>query len=247
MTSFRPKLWTGVSAAILLTAGLSACDKAANTAQNAASTASAAPAAGEGGEGGVEGGAKEAYSGVPADSRVALGLAHVKGFFLVAQKQAAGADAAAALAGQGMLEAFDPQASALKATGLDEAVLRKAAQTGAPADLSAAIAAIEAAQAKAGGDPVAVAKGMLSLATGLYSGVVTADGVDPIEYQHSYGAVLSAQQALDAAAKTKPALASAKADMAKLVALWPAAEAPKAPTPPAQVSGQAARVELALS
>jgi hypothetical protein len=35
--------------------------------------------------------------------------------------------------------------------------------------------------------------------------------------------------------------------MAKLVAMWPSAEAPATPTPTAQVEGQAARVELALS
>ena len=254
MTSLRPKLWTGMSAAILITASLSACgEKGAD--QHAQGGNTPAPAVGEGGEGGAEGGAaaggeagaQAAYVSVPAASRVSLRLAHLKGFFLIAQKQTAGADAAAALAGQGMLEVWDAQPGAFKAAGLDEKLLRKAADTGAPADLAAAVAAIEAAQAKAGGDATAVAKGMLSIATGLYSGVVTADGVDATEYQHSYGAILSAQQSLEAAAKAKPALAGAKADMAKLVGMWPAPEAPKAPTPVAQVSGQAARVELALS
>jgi hypothetical protein len=231
-----------MSAAILITASLSACgEKGAE--QHAQGGNTPAPAVGEGGEAG----AQAAYVSVPAESRVALRLAHLKGFFLVAQKQTAGADAAAALAGQGMLEVWDAQPGAFKSAGLDEAILRKAAKTGAPADLAAAVSAIEAAQAKAGGDMTAVTKGMLSIATGLYSGVVTADGVDPTEYQHSYGAILAAQESLNSAAKAKPALAGAKADMAKLVGLWPAPEAPKTPTPVAQVSGQAARVELALS
>lgn len=250
VNSLRPKLWTGVSAAIILSAGVVACsktDQVATTDNTATAANAVAPAAGEGGEGGVEGGAKAAYSGVPAESRLALGLAHVKGFLLIAQKQTEGPEAAAALVGQGLLEAYDPQAAALKAAGVEEAKLRKAAETGAPADIAAAIATIEAAQAKAGGDPVAVAKGMLSIATGLYKGVVSPDGVDSTEYQHSYGAILSTQQALDVAVKAKPALSSAKGDMATLVRMWPSPEAPKAPTPAAQVDGQAARVELALS
>jgi hypothetical protein len=254
LTTLRPKLWTGLSAAVLITASLSACGEK-GSGEHAQGANTPAPAVGEGGEGGAEGGAaaggeagaQAAYVSVPADSRVALRLAHLKGFFLVAQKQTAGADAAAALAGQGMLEVWDAQPGAFKSAGLDEKVLRKAVETGAPGDIAAALTAIEAAQAKAGGDPSAVAKGMVSIATGLYSGVVTADGVDATEYQHSYGAILSAQQTLENAAKAKPALTGAKADMARLVGLWPAPEAPKAPTPAAQVSGQAARVELALS
>ena len=255
MTTFRPKLWTGVSAAVILAAGLAACSgEGGEGGEQGANTAAVAPAAGEGGEGGAEGGAgageagaQAAYVGVPAESRVALRLAHLEGFFLAAQKQTAGAETAAVLIAQGMLEVFDAQPDAFRTAGLDEAVLRKAAETGSTADIAAAVAAIAAAQAKAGGDPKAVAKGMLAITTGLYSGVVTADGVDPIEYQHSYGAALSAKRALDAAAKAHPELKAAQADMDKLVAMWPAPEAPAAPTPVGQVSGQAARVELALS
>lgn len=253
MTSFRPKLWTGVSAAIVLgAAGLAACSGEGGEAGGEAKTAAVAPAAGEGGEGGAEGGpggeagAQAAYVGVPAESRVALRLAHLKGFFLIAQKQT-DVNEASALAGQGMLEVFDAQPDAFRATGVDEAKLRAAASSGSAADLTAALAAIEAAQAKAGGDQAAVAKGMISIASGLYAGVVTADGVDPIEYQHSYGAAMAAKQAVEAAVKAKPALAPAQAEMAKFLALWPAVAAPKTPTPPAQVAGQAARVELSLS
>lgn len=251
MTTFRPKLWTGVSAAILLAAAAGCSGETGDKADNAAVNAMA-PAAGEGGEGGSEGGpgagevgAQNAYIAVPPDSRVALRLAHMKGFLLVAQKQPEGADAAAALVGQGLIEVFDAQPDAFRSAGVNEAALRKAAQTGAAADLAAAVATLEAAQAKAGGDSAAVTRSMVDIATGLYAGVFMDGEIDPIEYQHAYGAALTAQ---DLAAKSAdPKVKAAKADLDKLVALWPAAVAPAKPTPAGQVSAQASRVELALS
>lgn len=249
MTSFRPKLWTGASVAILL--GVAACGEAGDTAPKAdQATTANAPAAGEGGEGGAEGGvggeagAQAAYAGVPETSRLGLRLAHLKGFYLIAQKQTEGADAAAALAGQGMLEVYDPAKGNFAATGVDEAVLRKAAETGAPADLAAAIAAIEAAEARTGGDAVAIANGLVGISQGLYALVVTPDGVDPTEYQHSLGAALSAQEVL--ADSTDPRAAKAKPELDKLVAMWPKTEAPATATPVGQVSAQAARVQLVL-
>jgi hypothetical protein len=251
MTSFRPKLWTGVSAAIVLSAaGLAACGEGGE--QAAAPAAPTAPVpAGEGGEGGAEGGAageagaQSAYVSVPAESRAALRLAHLKGFFLIAQKQTEGPEAAAALAGQGMLEVYDPAKGAFDATGVSEAVLRRAAESGSRADLNAAVNAIDQAMAKAGGDPLAIAKGLVSISAGLYQGVVQEGGVDPIEYQHSLGAALSAQQTLARASGEKAA--AAKPELEKLVAMWPAPQAPEAPTPVGQLSAQASRVELALS
>lgn len=251
MTSFRPKLWAGVSAAILL--GACSAGEAGGDTKDGLEAKAATPAAGEGGEGGAEGGAaaggeagaQAAYTAVPADSRVALRLAHLKGFFLIAEK-VADPDEAAALAGQGMLEVYDVQPGAFQSAGISKAVLDKAAESGSKTDLAAAIKAIDAAGAKAGGDQAKVAKALVSIAQGLYAGVVTADGVDPVEYQHAYGAALSAKSSLDAAAKASPAAKAAQADMDKLLALWPAVDAPENPTPVAQVSGQAARVELAL-
>src|SRR5688572_28468858 len=196
MTSFRPKRGTGVSAAVIIgAAGLAGCSPAAE--EKAEAPATAPVPAGEGGEGGAEGGAageagaQSAYVAVPAESRAALRLAHLRGFFLIAQKQTEGAEAAAALAGQGMLEVYDPAKGNFDASGVDAAALKKAAETGAPADISAAIAAIEAAEKKVGGDPVAIAKALVGVSQGLYALVVTPDGVDPIEYQHSLGAALS--------------------------------------------------------
>ena len=252
MTTFRPKLWTGVSAAILLAAAAGCSGETGEAGDTSAAANTPAAAAGEGGEGGAEGGpgageagAQSAYVSVPAESRLALRLAHLKGFLLVAQKQPEGAEAAAALVGQGMAEVFDAQPDAFRAGGVNEAVLRRAAETGSATDLNAAVATIEAAQAKAGGDPAAITKGLVNIATGLYSGVIVEGGVDTIEYQHSYGAALAAKQVADKS--NDPRIAAAKADLDKLIALWPAAVAPEKPTPVGQVSAQASRVELALS
>lgn len=250
MTSFRPKLWTSASMALLL--GVAACGEAGDNAPKAdQATTANAPAAGEGGEGGAEGGgasgeagAQAAYAGVPEASRLGLRLAHLTGFFLIAQKQTAGADAAAALAGQGMLEVYDPAKGNFDATGVDVAALKKAADTGAPADLAAAIAAIETAQKKVGGDAVAIANGMVSISQGLYANVATPAGVDPTEYQHSLGAALSAQSVI--AASTDPRAAKAKPEVDKLVALWPTTEAPEKPAPAGQIAAQASRAQLAL-
>lgn len=251
MTIFRPKLWTGVSAAILLAAAAGCSGEAGEKGEQGPAN-TPAPAVGEGGEGGAEGGpgagekgAREAYAAIPAQSRLALRLAHLKGFLLVAQKQTEGKDAAAALIGQAMTEVFDAQPDAYRSAGVDEAALRKAAQTGDAADITAALATVNAAQAKAGGDDAAVLKGLVDISTGLYSGVVAEDSVDPIEYQHSYGAILSAQ---DLAQRSKDArVQAAKADLDKLAGLWPSAAAPEKPTPAGQVAAQASRVELSLS
>jgi hypothetical protein len=256
MTLFRPKLWTSLSAAVLLGAGMAACGgEAGETGAPAAvgeggeggveKGAAPAAAVGEGGEAG-EAGAAQAYASVPAASKTALRLAHLKGFFLVAQKQTEGADAAAALAGQGLLEVYDKDPDAFRAAGVDKAVLDKAAQSGSAADLAAAVANIDAAEAKAAGDPAAVVSALVGVADGLYKGVVKDGSVDPIEYQHALGAVLAAQS-VAAKAGGNAKLAAAKGDLDKLAALWPRPTAPDAPAPAGQVSAQASRVQLALS
>lgn len=261
MNTFRPKLWTSLSAAVLLSAGgLAACSGEGGEAQPPAGATTAGSVGGEG-EGGEaappprvdlageagESGARGAYDTVPADTRRALRLAHLTGFVLAAEAAAPGegADAASALVGQGMLEVYDPAAVEFKAAGVDEAVLRKAAETGAPADLTAAIATLDAAAAKAGGDPAQVVKGMTSIAAGLYGEVLKDGGVDSVEYQHSLGAALSAR-----AAAQRGGVTDAEPELARFVALWPTPAAPEDPakaTPAGQVLAQASRVELALS
>lgn len=248
MTAFRPKLWTAASVAILL--GAAACSGEAG--EKGQDTGEPAAAVGEGGEGGAEGGAgageagaQSAYLAVPDESRVALRLAHLEGFLLIAGRQTDGPEAAAALVGQGLAEVYDAQPGAFASAGLDVAPLRKAAETGAAADIAAALAAIDAAQGRAGGDDAAVVKGMVSIAQGLY-GLVNVDGaVDPVEYQHSLGAALAAQQAARGSSDAR--VKAAQADLDTLVALWPAPSAPETPAPAGQVSAQAARIELALS
>ena len=267
MSVFRAKLWTGVGAAVLLSAGgLAACSGEGEggeraDASAAGSSQAAGTSSGEGGEGGGEGGAEggapaggeagaaQAYGAVPAESRTALRLAQLEGFFLAADpvRAAQGADAASALVGQGLLEVFDPAAAELRAAGLDEPVLRRAAQSGAAADIRAGLASIDAAQRKAGGDPRAVARGVSGIVAGLYREAVAGETLDPIEYQHAYAAALSARAL---AADRSGELASAKADIDRLANLFTspvapddAAQAPKL----ADVQAQASRVELALS
>ncbi len=252
MIRLRPKHWTSVSAAVLISVtGLSACtpkkEAGASSDQAASSPAPAGPvAAGGAGEAG-ETGAHSAYSGIPADSLSALHIAHLRGFFLIAQAQKDGPEAAAILTSQGMIEAYDPSASVFSAVGIDQAVLRKAATSGSAADLKAAIAALDAGLAKAGGDPKAVIRGLVEISSGLYKGVVIDGGVDPIEYQHALGAALSAKAALAAAVKTHPQLAGATAPMDAFIALWPSLSAPEKPASHGQVLAQASRIELAIS
>jgi hypothetical protein len=87
----------------------------------------------------------------------------------------------------------------------------------------------------------------LEISSGLYKGVVVDGGVDPIEYQHSLGAALSAQTALVDAAKSDPSLAAAKPEMDRFVALWPTPSAPEKPAAHGALLAQASRIELALS
>lgn len=251
MSLFRPKLWTAAGGALLIAAsGLAACSQADDAAKTD-TTPAATAGEGEGGEGeGGEAGATSAYDAVPAPSKAALQLAHLKGFFLVAQAVAkpGGEQAeaeAAALAGQGMLEVFDPQKADFASAGVNEQVLRRAAEAGSASALNSAVAELDRAARDAGGDNAAVVRGMLSIANGLYGHVVTADGVDPVEWQHSYGAALAAKSIADRDGK----LAAVRNDMNAFVALWPTVTAPEAPADapaPGAVSAQASRIELAL-
>lgn len=249
--AFRPKLWLTLGAALTLTAACSEQGEAGGEA-GSGEAGSAVAGEGEGGEGeggGGEGGAGEAgaqaaYSGVPAESLAALRIAHLKGFFLVAQ-QARGAEgelAASALAGQGLAEAYDAQITEFAGAGLDEAVLRRAAETGSEADLAAAISALDAAQQRAGGDAGAVVGGLAAIAAGIYNEVNIDGAVDPIEYQHALGSALAAQQAAAGLS------AQTRSDVDALVAMWNGVTAPEdasALTPAGQVQAQASRIQLA--
>jgi hypothetical protein len=256
MTMFRPKTWTAVGVAALLTA--SACSKSGEAGEQAPSGPAGAAAAGEagetaGGEGGVgEAGAGEAYAAVPPASRTALRIAHLRGFFLIAaEAQKAEGDAeAAALAGQGMLEVFDPAAENFRKVGINEAKLRAAAAKGDAASLRAAIAELDAARKRAGGDPAAVINGMTGMAAGMYGHVVAGGAIDPVEYQHSRGAALSALGELEHFGAGDAKALAVKADLERFIAMWPAPVAPDdiaKVAPAGAVQAQASRIQLALS
>jgi hypothetical protein len=250
MTTFRPKLWTTAGAALML----AACSGQPGDQTSGAAASSAAPvqaAAGEGGEGGAEGGgeagAQAAFQTTPEASKPALRLGQLKGFILIAMAQKDGAEAGGILLSQGLVETFDKAPQQYTRLGVDEALLRKAAQSGQASDMRAALANIEAAEAKAGGDPRAVAKGLVSIASGLYKEAVVPGSVDPIDYQHSLGAALAAQELVRKAAATDPGMKEAVPEMDKLVAMWPQTSAPEKPTPSSTLLAQASRLELELS
>jgi hypothetical protein len=194
-----------------------------------------------------ETGAVSAYSSIPAESANALHIAHLRGFVLIAQAQKDGPEAAAMLVAQGLLEAYDKSPEPFKAAGINESLLRKAAETGSSADLKAALSALDAGLARSGGDRKAVISGLLEISSGLYKGVVVDGGVDTMEYQHSLGAALSARAALVEASKSDPTLAAVKPEMDRFIALWPTPSAPEKPSPHGAILAQASRIELAIS
>jgi len=266
MIELKAKLWRGVGLAALAAGavGVVACSPGGEGGESAvqgeAATGETGGEAGEaakgesGGEQG-EAGAQAGYAGLDGAARTQLRLQHLKGFLLVAQKEleAGRGPEAGALIGQGVLEVHTPAAGDF--AGLDVAPINAAsgalmdAKPGGAEALRASLRAIEAKQTASDAETV---RRMLRIANGLYSGVVTPAGVDPVEYQHSLGAALAAR---DAFARAEPALkaknaahaAEAKTELDRLIALWPASQAPDAPAPTAQVAAQISRVELALS
>jgi len=247
--AFRPKLWITLGAALALTA---ACSEQGAPGGEAGSGEGGATASGEGeGEGagsaGVgEAGAAAGYAGVPEESLLALRIAHLKGFFLVAQRAQAveGDAAAAALAGQGLAEVYDPSVAAFATAGLDAELLRRAAQSGSAADLAAAVTALNTAQTAAGGDAGTVVGALADISAGIYREVGVDGAVDPVEYQHALGAAMAARATAEAGGLP----AQAVSDVEALVGMWRGVTAPEAVsdlTPAGQVQAQASRIRLA--
>ena len=265
MIELKPRLWRTLGAAAAFAGGVGLASCGAPTAENAPEAAKSAEAGeaaigetgGEGASGGEAGeaGASTAYAGLTGSAATSLRLAHLKGFLLIAKKEVGAGRRveAGALIGQGLAEVQTPAGDAfgdLDTKSIQDAsvALMDDKAEGARA-LDAAIAAIGAKQTAVGAETV---RRMLGIAAGLYGEVITADGVDPVEYQHSLGAALAAQDAFNRAeasikAKNAARAAEAKAELAKVVALWPTPVAPEKPAPAAQVAAQASRVELALS
>jgi hypothetical protein len=269
MIELKARLWRGVGLAALAVgaATLAACSPGGEAGESAAHGEAGEAAKGEsGGEAGEaaigeaggehgEAGAAAGYDGLSDAARTQLRLQHLKGFLLVAQKEldAGHAPEAGALIGQGVLEVHTPAAAQFG--GLDIAPISAASgalMDGKPSGATALTGALAAISAKQTAGDAETVRRMLRIAGGLYSGVVAAEGVDPVEYQHSYGAALSARDAFTRAepalkAKNPARTAEAKAELDRLVALWPSVQAPATPAPPAEVAAQISRVELALS
>ncbi|MBI1188902.1 MAG: hypothetical protein GC206_16475 [Alphaproteobacteria bacterium] len=270
MIETKLKLWRGVAAATLVSASalsLAACGGEAGEEGEAAGTPAPAVATGEGGEGeGGEGGGEAGEAGISGAFTRLSGaplanarLQQLKGFVLVAQQASegnTGADAGV-LVDQGLLEVHaaheadfaGADVSAVRAAGLD--ALDGQPRAVVSRRLAAAIDAISAAQGRLDGDPADIAARMVQVATGLYAQVNSPAGVDPLEYQHAFGAALAARDALtrnEAALRARNAAVYEEAlgEVNRLVALFPTPTAPERPSTMQQVSAQSARATLAL-
>lgn len=250
MISWKYKLWQSTAVAVLL----SACGQPTPA---PAPEAPGAPAGGEaaigeaGGEHG-EAGVATAYAGVVGDQRTALRLQHLKGFLLVAERVAeAGMPTdAGVLVQQGLLEVYDPAIDQFGA--LDPGPVRAAGQGASAQSLRAGEAALDLARGGLSIDYADLAVRMVDLSSGLYQNVVQPDFTDPIEYQHSLGAALSARDALAAGrgalrARDAGAYDEALVELDRFIELWPAPAAPEHPSSYQEVLRQSSRVRLALS
>jgi hypothetical protein len=274
MIEFKPRIWTCLGLSAIALASLGACQgeqgtTAANTQGAASATAGegegegakavpppAPPPSGASGETG-EAGVSDAYADVPQGSKLGLRVAHVTGFLLIAQKsyEAGQMDEASVLVSQGLLEVFTPNVRELDegAPGFEAALnaVVKAIDTKKPkAEVEAAIAAAlkvaNDATKTSKAAPQDIISGMTSISAGLYKGVVAPEGNDPTEYQHAYGAALSAKAAFDASkddlTKKDPARTATLAkDLDALLALYPSV------TLPEDNAKAASRAQLALS
>jgi hypothetical protein len=230
-----------------------------------------AAASGEAGEAAIgesggehgEAGVVSAYAGLSGDQLTALRIQHLRGFVMAAAKvvedrgSASGNPAdAAILVQQGLLEVYEPAAAEFGS--LDVSSLREAAAgteftraqmmqrlRTAQDELTRAVGALDY-------DKAQLVVRMVDIATGLYQHVLI-DGVpDPIEYQHSMGAALAAQQALllgqdEMTQANRGAYSRAVGELNRFVALWPSREAPETPAAYRDVLVQGSRVRLALS
>jgi hypothetical protein len=258
MIAWKLKLWRTAGAAALV--GLSACGPSAAPVAEAPAPAGASgeAAIGEGGGEHGEAGVAAAYAGLEGEARTGLRLQQLKGFLLIAERVNEGdrPEEAGVLVSQGVLEVYDTAADQFGA--LDAAKVRGAADGAGltrqqmARKIHDATAAIDAARTPLALNHADLAARMIDLSTGLYQNVNQADFVDPIEYQHSLGAALSARDALvageDAMRRENPAAYDeAVAEVNRFIELWPQATAPETPAPYQNVVRQSSRVRLALS
>lgn len=258
MIEFKAKLWRAIGAATLLGAGvaLSGCGQADTTAKtDAVKTGEAGEAAiGEGGGEQGEAGTEEAYQGLDPAQLSGLKLQYMRGFLILAEQLRAGGQTAeaAVLIDQGAQEIMGDGAAA---PGFDPALLKKASAAAGAGDqegLKAALASLEALQSGAGAEPsVEQMRRLIQIARGVYGHAVTAEGVDPVEYQHSLAAAMAANDVLtriapDLQARHRGRMLAVKQDMDTFAGLWLGPSAPASPTPAGEIMAQASRLELAL-
>jgi hypothetical protein len=220
-------------------------------------------AIGESGAEHGEAGVVSAYAGLSGDQLTALRIQHLRGFVMAAAKVVADRGSfsgepadAAVLVQQGLLEVYDPAADQFGS--LDVTKLREAAAGAnftraemvqrlrdAEEELTRAIGELDF-------DEAQLVVRMVDISTGLYQHVLVDGVADPIEYQHSMGAALSAQQAIllhqnELRRENLAAYSRATGELNRFVALWPSREPPEDPATYQQVLVQGSRVRLALS
>jgi len=224
-----------------------------------AGEAAAGEAGGEHGEAGVV----TAYAGLSGSQLTALRIQHLRGFVMAAAKivedqgSFSGEPAdAAILVQQGLLEVYEPAAGefgtlnvtslreAAAGTSLTRAQMMQRLRT-AQEELTRAIGEQEF-------DDAQLVVRMIDISTGLYQHVLVDGVADPIEYQHSMGAALAAQQALqlhqdELRRQNLGAYSRAVGELNRYVALFPSREPPQTPATYQQVLVQGSRVRLALS
>ena len=187
---------------------------------------------------------RQAEAGLPAASRASYLEARLLGYFLLAQRQSFPGPGQP-LAEQGMLEVYDAEPGVFPSGTAGEATLRRAAQTGRPEDLHAAVDAVSKARTEAGGDDIAVTRALVRLASGLYRQVANNGGIDALEYQHSLAAVLAARAVMQGATDRK--LTRAGPVLEGLLALFPTPGVPPEPASLARIQAQADQVLAALN
>jgi hypothetical protein len=281
MIEFKPRMWTSLGLSAIALVGVSACGQGEGGEAGAKAGAAATGSAGEGeGEGAKtvtaaapavaaaggetgEAGAMDAYAGIAATSYLGLQIAHVEGFLLVARKayEAGQPEEASVLVSQGLLEVYTPNAASLDAgakgykAALDNVVAAidaKKPKAEVDAAFGAAETLVSQLEGTSGATPQDIVGGMLSIAAGLYKGVVSPTGNDPIEYQHAYGAALSAKAAFEASKSKLSAMNGAKSvalgkDIDALLALFPTTTIPDTPASVAAITGAVSRAQLSLS
>lgn len=207
-----------------------------------------------------EAGALTAYDGLAGDQLTAMRIQHLRGFVMAAAQIVADRDGnpadAAILVQQGLLEVYEGAPDQFGT--LDITALREAA-AGANFTRAEMMQRLHTAQenlthaiGQLRFDDAQLVARMVDLSTGLYQHVLSDGAVDPIEYQHSMGAALAAQQALllretDMRRENLGAYGRAAGELNRFVALFPSYQAPSSPATYQQVLAQGSRVRLALS